>query len=412
MKYSVKNQCGKIFYNSWSFIVLITIFYTFYFQYGIKVVSGLMIGLCGVLIVFGLIQILIIQQGRITKSNMLEFLVFVFLSVAITVTITSNNMYGLDVGIRMIEYILAAYSIYLLLGNNPQYFERILWCFCISITLLACTVLIRGVEVSSSGALGLEGINSNSMSSYFLIMMFCSFLLMYRNRKRIQMIFLILMNSLIVTVQIATASRRGFIVLVMFLFLGIVFGIIPLKSNTKSKKRFIFYTFLILAIAVTLIILQEYILSNTILGARLLGAYDNGDLARARYQVFALEEFKKHPFLGIGIGGIAHYMGAYSHSMYYEVFSCTGVVLALVFLIGLFRLGFGFLNIGRKVLICRGEKAIIYLSFICFTFWLCLIVSGIAVVMIYDFHFYFSVALLSASIRNLKLFIGKEGDFR
>lgn len=400
-----------IFNKCWILLSAITIFYSFYFQYGIKEISGLMIALCGLLIAFALVQILAHQHGRIVRSNMMEFLVSVILSVVITIVVTSHGLYGTDVGIRMIEYVLASYSIYLLIVKCPHYLELILWTICITISLLACTALIKGVQVSSSGAVGLANVNSNSMSSYFLIMMFCSFFLLYKKREKAKIVLIVVMQIITGISQIIIASRRGFIVLVIFIFLGVTFCIIPYKSKSNSRKRFLLYMFLILAALMMLLVVQDYILNNTVLGARLLGEYDNGDLARARYQAFALESFKKHPILGIGVGAIAHYMGAYSHSMYYEIFSCTGIFLALYFLIGLVRLGIDFWISRKRICVKEKNKAWTYISNVCLAFWLCLIISGIAVVMIYDFHFYFSVALLAAIVKIVKMSSRKEYDF-
>ena len=160
---------------------------------------------------------------------------------------------------------------------------------------------------------------------------------------------------------------------------------------------------LIIAVIVALLYFQKYLLDSTVLGARLLGNYDGGDAARARYQAFAWEQFKEHPIVGIGLGGVAYHMGAYSHSMFYELFSCTGIILACIFLVGLFHFGFSYWRMNKLYRKAKLNKEIVYVTAECLIFWLCLVVSGYAVVMIYDYNFYFSIALLAAIYKNIKI---------
>ncbi len=401
MELFMSQKSHTLFDKIWLLVTMITIFYAFFFQYAVTAIGGAMLGLCAVLIIFCFIQVLIVQKGKITRSYLDAILLFVIGSVILTVGITSEG-YGTDLAARMIEYVLTSYSIYLLLRVCPDYIENVMWGTSIAITLLALASFIKGVVVSSSGAIGLEGLNSNSMSSFFLIMYFTSFCLFYKKRRFLIRILLLFMIAAVAVAQVSAASRRGFIVLALFTLLSLVFGIIPLKAKKKSKKRFFLFVLLLFGIGAALIFMQNYLLENTILGARLMGLYDSGDAARVRYQTFALQQFKEHPILGIGLGGVAFHMGAYSHSLYYELLACTGILMTLIFAYGVIKMLRGYWLLNKIFKTSDEQKVNRYLSQIGFVFMLCILVSGIAVVMIYDFHFYYSLALLVALLSQLK----------
>lgn len=401
MELFIEQKPHTFFGRIWLFITMITIFYSFFFQYAIKAIGGAMFGLCALLILFNFIQVFLVQKGRIAKSYLDPIVLFVIISVLLTLGFTAKG-YGTDLSIRMIEYVLTSYSIYLLLKEYPDYIEIVFWGNSLAITFLALSTFMKGVEVSSSGAIGLEGLNSNTMSSFLLIMFFTSFCLFYRKRRFVIRILLLFMIAVVAVAQVSAASRRGFIVLVLFTFLSLVFGIIPLKAENKSKKRFCFYVLLLLGIGVALIFLQNYLLEKTLLGARLMGVYDGGDAARTRYQTFAFQQFKEHPLLGIGLGGIAFHMGAYSHSLYYEMLACTGIFGTLIFLYGIIKMLRTYWLSNKVFMNVDDQKTNIYLSRMGGIFLFCILVSGIAVVMIYDFHFYYSLALLVTLLSRIK----------
>lgn len=406
MKIITEQQNATLFEKSWLLVSEITIFYSFYIQYCIRSVGGAMVILCGLLILFALLQIVVNQRGRLRISNMYPFVMFCILASVSTISFTSHGLYGADLSVRVIEYIFASYSIYLLLSNNPKNIDRIMWCFCVSIFLVAITSIIKGAQVTAIGGIGIENLNTNSMSSYFLLMIFCSFYLFSSQRKKSSLLLLVMMDTVTMVAQIMTASRRGFIVLAAFLFLAIAFVLVPYKTEIKSKKRFCVYIFIFFAIIVALLYFQNYILSNTLLGARLMGQFDSGDLARKKYQTYALEQFKSHPLFGIGLGGVAYQMGAYSHSMYYELLSCTGIIWSVLFLYGLAKIGIDSARIWKYSK--NTNKMIAYICGIIVVFVACIAVSGIAVVMIYDFYFYLIIAVVSAVLSVEKALVAQD----
>ena len=403
MNHRIEKARESFFDRIWLLLIIILIIYVFFFQYSVKSFSGLMIVLCSSIILCGLFQIFANQHGKISKSLMGLILFFVFVASLVTIIFTSQGNYGTMLCVKMIEYVLTAYSIYLLLLNQPQYIEILLGCICVTITLLGIVSLSQGVAITSAGAKGIEGLNANIMSSFFVIMIFSSFCLFWKKRRKIITILLCLMNAIVIIAQISAASRRGFIVIILFVSLSIIFALIPHKSGNRSKKRMTLYIFFVVAIAVALVYFKNYLLDSTVLGARLMGSFDGGDAARAKYQAFALEQFRMHPIWGIGLGGIAYHMGAYSHSMYYELVSCTGLVMTMIFFAGFLGFGVKYWKINKQYRRRGNCKEIVYVSTECFFFWLSLIISGYAVVMIYDFYFYLSVALLTKIYKNIEL---------
>ncbi len=387
-----KRKNNRYFYQLWLLVACTLLFYSFFFQYGIKPINGVMIILCTILILFGCIQIIFVQHGKIKKDRYLYFYIFLALGFIITIFM-ANAKYGLDLEIRMLEYLLSSYSIYLLLKSKPEYLNIITFDISITVTLLAVNSLIKGVVVSSSGAIGLQSLNTNVMSSFFLLMAYCVFILCRNKHNLIFELLLCIMMGIVVIAQISAASRRGFLVLGMFLFAAISVYFIPLRTQYRSRMRFLMYITLTVLVIIMLLIMKDYLLQKTVLGARLLGANNTGDLARARYQAFALEQFKNHPILGIGLGGIAYNVGAYSHSMYYELISCTGLLGTTIFFFGFLGIGYDLMMVSRNKTIIKEDRSLSWLSFI---FWGCILISGIAVVMIYDFYFYIYISLLCA----------------
>lgn len=396
MDYGIKKNSPTIFEKIWLIMVLLLIIYSFYFQYAVKAVGGLMIVLCGAIILCGCIQIFYVQKGKLELDMMGPIIVFVLSSSVITIVLTSHGLYGTDLCIRMIEYVLTAYSAYLLLKNRFEYLRIVFWFICVSVTLLAITTFTCGTVVASTGAIGIAGLNTNSMSSFFVLAIFACFVLISIERKMVVNFILTACMIIIIGSMVAAASRRGFIVVSAFIGLSVLFGIVPLKSENKSKARFFLYFLVILLLVVALLYIQNYLLENTVLGSRLMGSMDTGDAARDKYQNFARIQFQEHTILGIGLGGIAYHMGAYSHSLYYEIFSCTGIILSCFLLIALLKYGIKFFQ--NQKYYKNMDKVKYYITIEGFLYWLSILVSGISMTMIYDLYFYLSLAILATML--------------
>ena len=87
MDYYSEEDKVSTFNIIWLILTVILILYSFFFQYAVKSFGGLMILLCGGIIVFGTLQVFVIQRGRIEKSLLGPIVLFVFAAGIITIAI-------------------------------------------------------------------------------------------------------------------------------------------------------------------------------------------------------------------------------------------------------------------------------------------------------------------------------------
>ncbi|MSA03914.1 hypothetical protein GKG47_21465 [Lactonifactor sp. BIOML-A3] len=394
----MKTETPNVLHKAWFLLTVCTIFYSFFFQYGVKSVSGLMMVLCALLIACAVAHILVIDRGVLFKSNLRPILGFVFTAVISTI-FTAKGLYGSSQSIRMIEYVLVGYSLYLLLSRYPQFINGIMWSFTISISLTSFFVVTRGVVSTSAGGIGLGTLNINTMSSYILLAFFSAFYLLLQKLGKLQSVLLIFMNCICMVALVAGASRRGFVVGVIFILFSIFFALIPAISKKKSYKRFVWSFVFIVIIGLISYFAFDYIMNNTSLGIRLMGINNAGDSLRERYQNFAISAFIEHPIFGIGLGGVEYNMGAYSHSLYYETLACTGVFSGVFLGYGIIKYLLDMLKQKKWYVLEDNNKfeSVISLSIV---FLFSIILTGIAVVMIYELYFYIVMSIIAIIITN------------
>lgn len=388
------HSLSSVIDKMWEVTFALSFFYIFFFQNVIFDIGGLIIVLTGVLTIFSLLNWVKTNKGMLSVTPMLWLGVFVTVSLCGSYVFSNNFQDSLDVGLRMMEYLLLAYSLFCFVKSHPYRFYAIIRYIWLSISLLCIGVLIKGTAVTSAGGLGLGTLNVNLLSSYILIQVFCSFVLLGNAKKKMNI--MLICTSVVVSlfVQIMAASRRGFLVASAYLLLAIFFVMIPKYTKRHSKKRILIYMVLLIALLITIALLGDYIINETVLGSRFLGNFNSGDIARTRYRNIAIQEFCRRPILGVGLNGLTSVMGAYSHSLYYETLACTGVVGALILFLMLANVSADlFKQVKRKE---YGASSNTYVSRLCFLYLVLLFVSGIAVTMIYDFYFFMSVGLVSA----------------
>lgn len=380
----------------WEVSLLALIMYAFFFQYGVKTVKNAMPALSVICIIFAVFN-LFYRKFKTSGSTYFGIQLFVMISILFGIVFGTSSSTVLDTGIRMLEYSLTGFSIVLFSISNKKNYDRIIFYIWFSILLLAISVITKGTIVGYMGAIGIEALNTNEMSSFFILMIFCTFYLYGKAKKKSWKTLLWLSLVIIFIIQIRAASRRGFIVMVFMIVFNIIYNVIPYNNAKNSGKRVIVYSLLIIAGAVVFIKLQDYLLNGTILGERLIGNMTGGDLARVRYHEFALEQFYSSPIFGVGIGGISFLQGVYSHSLYFEVLSCTGLVGSAI-------LFFAFFDIFIKTLLLIKVDRVnennlkLYINKVIFTYEISLLISGIAVVLIYDFYFYISMAVIASGL--------------
>lgn len=388
--------------SPWGVSIFLLILYAFFFQYGVISISNAMLVLNAVCILFGVAHVVAGAFKR-KKTFYSGIIVFVMISIITSILFGASASASIDTGIRMIEYCLTGLSIFLYSISSENRFKNVLLLTWASIVLLAINVFLNGTVVNYQRAIGIGSLNSNEMSSFFVLMLFCTFYLYGETSSRFQRIILWVSLFLVFFIQIQLASRRGFIVMVFMIVANIIFAVIPYSNRNNSRRRLIVYSLIIIAGAIAFIELRDYILGSTVLGERLVGTMTGGDAARARYREFAFNQFKLHPVFGVGVGGINYLQGVYSHSLFYEVLSCTGIIGSIILLTA-FVNPFKELSIklykNRNAL--ESDKLKIYYVKVLLIYIAALFISGFAVVMIYDFYFYLSLGLIAAGIQFVR----------
>ena len=381
----------------WEIIIYLLLFYTFFFQNAVKEINGALIILNVSNILFGAIN------NR--KSNIFfnipsttRMLVFVFVTVASSIIFGVSSTWSIHVGFRMIEYALSSICIIEFYLFHKDKIKRLFFVLWLSILLLLAYVWNNGSSVYYDGAIGIDEVNSNAFSSYILLMIFCSFYLFIVAKGWILKSITIASIVFATMAMIKTASRRGFIILLILLAMVIIFSIIPRYSKKQSINRLILYILLGVVACFGLYYISAYVLNSTTLGLRLSGKMTGGDIARKTYQAFALKQFIDRPLFGVGLGGIQAMIGHYSHSMYYELLSCTGVVGSIIFISLIVKVIKMIIYTRNKLNMVvnhndkyMDNKFFLSLSIIYF---LLIILSGYSVVMIYEFYFYLSISLI------------------
>lgn len=380
----------------WEFTFAILFLYTFFLQNAAVSISGMLIVLCGVLALFSALDLLIDRNGKVSFNLMFGISAFVIVSMITSFAYSNDIDDSIAAGSRMIEYVIMGCSLCNFLLRYPQRLFSVLRYIWFSITLLCIFVFFGGAEVTGAGGIGLEALNVNLLSSLITMQIFAAFLLMVQSKKVGKIIYTF---SIVVVlfVQVLTASRRGFLVACAVCLLAVFFCIIPRYTTKNSMKRIFWIALIMVAFAVALVMLGDYILNETVLGSRLLGNFTSGDVARERYHTIAMEQFAKQPIFGVGLNGLQSIMGVYSHSLYYETLSCTGIIGALILFGTLFSIGKGLWK-NMKESATRNLDGV-YISRMSFLFFASLLIAGIALTSIYEFFFYICLGLLIAIVK-------------
>lgn len=378
----------------WEFALAVLFAYTFFVQNVLVNISGMLMLLCAMLFGFYMLNLIINRKWIVTGNCMWGIIAFVCIGLMNSFIFSNNIQDSLDVGLRMIEYLIIACSLCSFLISYPQRLFSMLWYIWIAITLLCIAVLTTGTEVTAAGAIGLETLNVNLLSCFITFQIYTALVLMVKAKKMGKIIYTasIIMALLI---QVLTASRRGFIIATFFCILAVFCVIIPRYTKKYSARRVTWVALLLGVVIIVIVYLGSYILHETTLGVRFSGKFVSGDTLRNYYKVVARQQFEKHPILGVGLNGLESIMGVYSHSLYYETLACTGLVGAIALFATLLLLGKKiFKNTFRTV---SHDPDDLYVSRLSLLFFLVAIgVSGVVVTMIYDFWFYICLGILVA----------------
>lgn len=385
--------------NITKLLIAALMLYVFWYQYAFDEISGLLM-ILGVMIAAAGCYWLYTDSGELKKSSLNGFIVVFILLLIVSSIVTQSKAYTSSKVIDIIEFLLIAMSVYLFMICDERNISFVLSFLSIAVVLLAVYQLLYGTEVRG-GAIALGNLNPNLMSSMFTMGIYASFMVQHfgkqTRRNRLKKILFLSFIPVILYAQLEAASRRGFLVNCLIVILYIIYARVLVKHKGISGKKLFAIIATCAILAIILYFSYRYIMENTFLGQRFQGFFDTGDVLRERYHKLALKKFKEYPIFGIGLNSVAYFNhGVYSHSLYYELLACTGLLGCTAFAIYIFYLG-------KKLIMSAGKRgfalysddqvARIRTSIILLV---CMAFSGFAVVMIYDLYFYLIFAFTAA----------------
>lgn len=380
-------------------VIGVFLLYMLWFQYAFSE-YGMIMPICAVIL-----GAYIVVNYR--PINFYKYLipVFVFLAVSFLSCVLSDfASLGLSLLERILKYIIPMIAIYVYIGKSLKKLENVLWITSISCVLLAFSTLIKGVS-TLTGAITLGDLNPNVLSTYLMLGLISNIFLLTSRvssfKKKVLVIFIIIGA----VAQLAAASRRGVLI---FAFLCVIYFFVKdAVSLNKTNIIIRILGILVLVTLATLLFADEFLsgLNSTVFFQRLLGiGTAGGDNARAYYQGVASQLFLGSPIMGKGLGAVQRYAGVYAHSMYYELLACTGLVGTTCALSFFLKIGFVCLKIrkfSKDSLVSANLYMILWSA-------VALLITGLAVVLIYDSVFYVLLAILGASINVADSGICKE----
>ena len=130
-------------------------------------------------------------------------------------------------------------------------------------------------------------------------------------------------------------SRKSIYAVIIFLAIVIVFCGLDFFRNLTPVRLFCLIAIFAIAIFFIYQYLWQYV-EDTNLYVRMFGrgaeAAAASNESRVGLYITALQEFIKHPLVGLGFNNFVNYHGNYTHSTYVEPLACSGIV-GLLYLI-------------------------------------------------------------------------------
>lgn len=368
------------------------IIYSMWYQYVFGEVSGI-IPLFGALILFFTFANLRLNLGF--YRFLFGLLIFLFFSFVTGIFATINSKMFLNCVVNILQYCIPMIGIYVYIGTNIRKLKNIAVTLMIAGFLIAISSLTKGI-VTNTGAITIGNLNTNSLSSYIILSLIAITYLFILNKNKKVRIILAVITAVETVSQVNAASRRGVVVLI-FIILYLCFIIVQNESNNKNLSK-IFLVLMVISVLFFILINMNSLMEKLLIIQRLTGNLDAGDLARKQYQAIAWDIFKSSPIFGGGLDAVKTYIGAYSHSLYYETLSATGIVGALIlfmYILGLLKKFYAFARCEDS---CVLERSISSIS--CWNI-IAILLNGYAVVMIYDFYFYILIGLIASALHIL-----------
>ena len=392
----INNRSFIIKFDRWSdlfFEIVLTLFfvYSFFYQYSYNPIPG-------AFPIFGMLLFLL-SFSRMRRSikfyyQLIPLFLYAFYITLVGILVPYDRAISVSLLIKFFEYLLPVIGIFTYCDGKLEKLKVVFFGIWLSVFLLSIHSIFHGT-ISLSGAVSVgttNMLNTNTMSSFLAIGLISSiYLLVYFTHSWWLKAIVIISLLIQLVSQINTASRRGIIV---FVFILISSGFVIVRN--RLKRSFIYKALIILLVCVLIAWVYYWLLDNAdtlVIIKRFRNSGYLGDVLRKQYQNAAIQLFLGNPIFGQGLGAVQQYVGMYSHSMYFELLACTGL-LGTVLLLGVILLG----NLKWFYLYSKKFKdANTSHSIGCLL--ACIMVvsiflGGVAVVYIYDMYFYIMIAIL------------------
>lgn len=373
--------------------ICIYLLYTTWFQYAIKSIDGILSAL-GIIIL--LLSLKKIKLNKEFYRGFIPIALFIVLSVFDAVFITDNAKLSFVYVVKIIKYCIPFYGIVVYIKNRNR-FRNIMVAISISSFLIAVTSFFKTVYFNSYlyNEQYIQGtLNANVFSSYMMLGIMAATFLFASSKNKLRFIYIVFIG-IEVLAQLNAASRRGIIVCI-FLVTCFLHTIITINEEKKTASRVA--TIMLVAVGLFVLLNESSYLASRFLGIqRILGEHTGGDVARQYYKAVALEIFTKSPVVGKGLGAVELSVGMYSHSLYYELLACTGIIGTIILLSFLINIAIRFARISRKK---NGSPQYVRIETrLGFWYIITLFMCGVAVVLIYDSYFYVMLAIFVSQAR-------------
>lgn len=368
------------------------IIYSMWYQYVFGEISGI-IPIFGILILFFTFANLRLNLEFYRFLYGLVF--FLFFSFITGLLVTENTSVFFNCAVTIFQYCIPMIGIYVYIGTDVSKLKNIAATLIIAGLLIAISSLTKGI-VTNTGAITIGNLNTNSLSSYIIVSLIAITYLFILNKNKKVRWFLAIIMVLETVSQFNAASRRGVVVLI-FIILYLGFTIVQNESNSKKLSK-LFLVLMVISVLSFILINMQSLMDKLLILQRFTGSIDAGDFARKQYQTIAWDIFQSSPIFGGGLDAVRARAGVYSHSLYYETLSATGVVGALIlfmYILGILKKFYAFVRYEGASALERSFSSISCWNIIA------ILLNGYAVVMIYDFYFYILIGLIASALHIL-----------
>lgn len=369
--------------------------YAFWFQYVFVPISMVFFALGGACFFLSLCKI---RKSWKYYNDLIVFFGFIFYLLLFGLLVSYGRGGGVSYLISILKYSIPMVAMYAYIGSDWKKFFRTLDMLTATITLLALSGIVNGHR-TNTGAIVAGTLNANVEASFLTIGAFSALILCSSGKTRkSKRILLLGCLILMAKAQVDCASRRGVVVLLCLLAGGLWINIQTRYKHNKLLRRM-----LLIAgsgMVFVSVIMLAYTLQDSVMITRLLTVGSLGDKLRVVYQKKAMELFLRSPLFGMGLGCMAEYAGMYSHSLYYELLACTGVIGTGIVVATLLSSVRRFYKYAMKF--PETEKDFIIMAKFFLLFTVSILLSGLVLVYIYDMYFYVMLGLLASAQKILR----------